>query len=199
MRYTAKALIKPKQLYSRDYVLSKPNPVPLKSGVYAWYFRQVPLGVSNDDCHIHDGMLLLYVGISPRKPTKDGKASSENLRKRVRKHFKTNASTSTLRMSLGCLLHKSLGITLRRIGRTERFMFLPQDEIKLSNWMGENAMVCWSEHAEPWKLEDEMIKNFSLPLNLLGNEQHPFYPKLSAIRKQAYQKARQLPVIIVSK
>ena len=148
---------------------------------------------------ILDGMLLLYVGISTRKPTKDGKASSENLRKRVRKHFKTNASTSTLRMSLGCLLQKSLGITLRRIGRTERFMFLPQDEIKLSNWMGENAMVCWSEHAEPWKLEDEMIKNFSLPLNLLGNEQHPFYPKLSAIRKQAYQKARQLPVIIVSK
>ena len=50
--------------------------------------------------------------------------------------------------------------------------------------MGENAFVTWLVHDEPWILEDELIKTVNLPLNLRGNESHPFYSVLSAIRKE---------------
>jgi hypothetical protein len=49
--------------------------------------------------------------------------------------------------------------------------------------MADNAFVTWTVHPEPWHLEDELIQALSLPLNLRGNESHPFYPQLAALRK----------------
>lgn len=39
-----------------------------------------------------------------------------------------------------------------------------------------------------------MIPSVSLPLNIEHNGQHPFAPKLSAKRKAARERARELPV-----
>lgn len=127
---------------------------------------------------------LLYVGIAPSRPQ-----SSNTLRKRIKYHLRGNADGSTLRLSLGCLLADELGIELCRLGSSGRKTFGP-DEAVLSAWMAENAFVTWTEHPEPWHLEDELIRGLSLPLNLRGNERHPFYPQLAAIRKGMKQQAR---------
>jgi hypothetical protein len=48
---------------------------------------------------------------------------------------------------------------------------------------------------EPWLLEDELIAKLSLPLNLHGNARHPFHPVLSAMRREAKERADQLPIV----
>ena len=57
--------------------------------------------------------------------------------------------------------------------------------------MGENAYVTWVVQDEPWKIEELIIHRLNLPLNLQGNENHPFYPELSAIRKSCLQAVRK--------
>jgi hypothetical protein len=44
--------------------------------------------------------------------------------------------------------------------------------------------IIWLVHDEPWLVHDELISTVNLPLNLRDNESHPFYPVLSAIRKE---------------
>ena len=65
-------LLRPPHLYSRREVLTRPSPIPKRPGVYAWYLREVPPDVPVDGCHRHDGLPLLYVGISPRRPPSNG-------------------------------------------------------------------------------------------------------------------------------
>jgi hypothetical protein len=86
--------------------------------VYAWYFRELPdARIESARLHHAHGLPLLYVGISPKKPPADGNpASKQNLRTRVRYHYGGNAVGSTLRLTLGCLLAKHLGVELRRVG-----------------------------------------------------------------------------------
>jgi hypothetical protein len=70
-------LLPPKRLWTRAEVVdSRPSPVPKTAGAYAWYFRGVPGRVSVEDCHHFDGMPMLYVGIAPKRPHKDGRESS---------------------------------------------------------------------------------------------------------------------------
>ena len=64
------SLTNPKVLYDRNAVLSKPCPIPPESGVYAWYFRDIPNNVPLDKCITKDSLTLLYVGISPNKVSK---------------------------------------------------------------------------------------------------------------------------------
>ncbi|MCA9000466.1 MAG: hypothetical protein KDB61_00990, partial [Planctomycetes bacterium] len=135
------------------------------------------------------------VGISPSKPPKNGgKPSKNNLRKRIRGHMRGNASNSTLRLSLGCLLGDSLGIQLRRVGKTERIHFAGLEPV-LSEWLHENAFVTWVEHPRPWILEEKAIEQLSLPLNLAQNKSHPFHAILSALRKECKAKAKGLSVL----
>jgi hypothetical protein len=68
-------------------------------------------------------------------------------------------------------------------------------EYILSEWMTQNAFVTWVVHPQPWKLEEELVRNLSLPLNLDYNEYHPFYPTLSMLRTCAKDLARMLPII----
>ena len=49
--------------------------------------------------------------------------------------------------------------------------------------MGENAFVIWIVRDDPWVLEEELIQKVSLPLNIQGNDAHPFYLRLKMIRK----------------
>ena len=183
-------LLNPSRIWSRAEVLNqKPCPIPADSGIYAWYFKQFPAIIPFQNCHQYNDYTLLYVGIAPSRPN-----SSNNLRKRIKQHYRGNAYGSTLRLSLGCLLAEELGIELRRVGSGKRMTF-SSDESILSDWMEQNAVVTWVQHPVPWVLEEELIQQLSLPLNLRGNENHPFYAKLSAVRKNAKKRAKELPVI----
>ena len=182
-------LTHPEKLYSRVEVLVRNGPIPQASGVYAWYFKETPSNVPVENCVMYKELHLLYVGLSPSKPPRHGKTSNHNIRKRIKQHYNGNAEGSTLRLTLGCLLSESLDIELRRVGSGNRMTF-SDGEVRLSNWMSENAFVTWVVHDEPWKLEDYTIKHLSLPLNLRDNEKHPFHRKLSSFRRDAKRKAR---------
>lgn len=186
-------LLSPDRLYGRDEVLESACPVPRAAGVYAWFFRQVPDLVPTEGCVAHEGLTLLYVGISPDKQGKP--KSSQTLRHRVRYHYQGNAEGSTLRRTLGVLLARESGFPLRRVGSGRRMTFTNAGEKWLDGWMRENAFVTWSEHAEPWLLEHELLNAVSLPLNLRGNGRHAFAGTLSGLRRRANAQARELPIV----
>jgi hypothetical protein len=56
-------LLRPKKLWSRADILGKPCPVPQASGLYAWYFKDIPPQVPTTGCITKSGLTLLYVGI----------------------------------------------------------------------------------------------------------------------------------------
>jgi len=192
----AEKLKHPQRLVNRSKVIGRSSIVPAVPGIYAWYFKISPSRyIDFESCWQYEGARLLYVGISPSKPPKNGKApSKETLRKRIRTHMKGNASSSTLRYSVGCLLSQFLGIQLRRIGRTERLYFLNGESV-LSDWLEENVSVTWVPHSAPWLVEEDTISALNLPLNLDLNRDHPFYETLSNTRRVARKKAKELPVL----
>jgi hypothetical protein len=188
------ALTQPSRVWRRVEVLARPCPVPRQAGVYAWYFRELPPEVSPGRCHHHHGATLLYVGISPRRAPSNGRPPSrQTLRSRLRYHLRGNAAGSTLRLTLGCLLAGELGLELRRVGSGERYTFADGEE-DLSEWMDKSAYVCWLPSEDPWRLEERLISSLSLPLNLRGNERHPFHPILSARRAEQRRRADELPL-----
>lgn len=187
-------LVLPKFLFSRGQVLVNPSPVPKTSGVYAWYFKDIPPPVPTEDCVEYNGMRLLYVGISPKKPSRTSKPSTQSLWHRIRYHYRGNAEGSTLRLTLGSLLSEALEIELRRVGSGKRMTFHKGEET-ISNWMNKNAYVTWIIHDEPWKIEDQAIQELSLPLNLKDNKKHRFHRTLSAIRRDKKRTARAKSII----
>jgi hypothetical protein len=189
-------LLTPEKFWSRAEVLANPSAIPRGPGVYAWFFRTVPPNVPAEDCLEVDGHRLLYVGIAPKPPPKNGRPpSTQGLWDRVRYHYRGNAEGSTLRLSVGCLLSEELGIELRRVGSGKRMTFGKEGEGRLSEWLQHNAFVSWVIDLEPWKLEERLISDLSLPLNLDQNRDHPFHPVLSEIRKSAKQRARDFPIL----
>jgi hypothetical protein len=139
--------------------------------------------------HTLHGSWLLYVGISPKMPTADGRLSRQNLRTRLRYHYRGNAAGSTLRLTLGCLLSETLGIELQRVGSRDRLTF-GAGEARLTEWLALHARVTWVTDPEPWLVEDYLIRTESLRLNLQGNTHHPFRATLSGIRGEARARAR---------
>jgi hypothetical protein len=176
-------LLRPKKLWSRADIFEKPCPVPRASGLYAWYFKDIPPQVPTTGCITKNGLTLLYIGISPST-----QPSKRNLYSRIRYHMRGNASGSTLRFTLGCLLNITIGIRLQPTGRTKRLTF-GEGELTLSDWLEQNAYVAWVVREEPWLLENDLISKARPPLNLRGNEQHPFYPILKKIRREARETA----------
>jgi hypothetical protein len=192
---SADGVLSPKKLWSRAEVVdSRPSPVPKAAGLYAWYFRQVPGRIDTASCHLSNRMPMLYVGIAPKQPYADGRRSKTTLHQRVRHHYTGSAEGSTLRLTLGCLLSAELAIELRRVGSGTRRTF-SDGERALSRWIAANAFVCWTVHAEPWKLEEELISRYDLPLNLDQNKHNAFHPELSQARRAAKQRASELPVL----
>jgi hypothetical protein len=188
-------ITKPEKFFNRQDILSRPCPVPSKPGVYAWFFQEPPGSVPLEGCVKHNGLWLLYIGISPRRPPRTGKPSHQSLRTRIRYHYRGNAEGSTLRLTLGCLLADNLGLELRRVGSGKRMTFTRNGEYLLSNWMADNAYVAWEVHKEPWLYEDELIETLSVPLNLQGNRPHPFWSELSRLRASAKNHARNNPIV----
>jgi len=163
--------------------------------LYAWYFKEVPPGVPTDGCVVSAGHTLLYAGISPKAPPKDGeKPSKQRLKDRILNHFRGNAEGSTLRLSLGVLLGEQLGIELRRVGRRKRMTF-GDGEDALSEWMESNTSVGWVVHPRPWELEAVVISELSLPLNLDQNKDHQFHAVLTNARRQAKKVAREKDIV----
>lgn len=188
-------LLEPPHLYTREESLARPSPVPRASGIYAWYFDEVPPGVDIRGCHSVAGGVLLYVGIAPKEPPRNGTPpSTQTLWNRIRYHYRGNAYGSTLRLTLGCHLAGKLGIALRRVGSGSRLTFTEQGERRISEWMGRHARVTWVQAGSPWLPEMQAIQQLSLPLNLQGNSGHPYYPTLKALRAEHKATARGLPV-----
>src|SRR5215471_2215505 len=187
--------VSPVRMYSREEVLAQPSPVPAQDGVYGWWFRKLPPLVAADACRLHQGLRLLYAGISPKRPPQDGRTpSKQNLRGRVRYHYMGNAEGSTLRKTLGCLLAEELGIQLRRVGSGRRKTFADGEQL-LSAWMSQNAFVSWLIYERPWELEHDLITTVDLPLNLEGNTAHRFHPELTQVRARCVAQANALPVL----
>lgn len=188
------ALLSPVSLHTRSEVLARPSVVRAAPGVYAWYFDEVPAGVPTTGCHGFDGHTLLYVGISPKEPSSNGRVSKQSLRTRVQYHYRGNAEGSTLRLTLGTLLSEELGIKLRRVGSGTRMTF-SDGEAVLSAWMERHARVALLETPMPWMVESHLIAELTLPLNLDQNAHSPFRAELSQIRSAARAQARDLPVL----
>ena len=185
-------LITPDRLYSRQEILSKPSPIPEISGVYGWFFKDVPPFVLTEGCIRHQNMTLLYIGISPDKKNKP--QSRQHLKKRITNHYAGNAEGSTLRRSLGVLLTPESHYPLRRVGSGRRMTFTHNGEQWLDAWMEKNAYVFWVEHETPWELEEDLLSALSLPLNIQGNRSHPFAIELNRLRKEAIHNPRELPI-----
>ena len=178
----ADALIRSPELHTAAQVLGRPSPVPAVPGVYAWYFDKVPNGVPTDGCIRSEHATLLYVGISPKRPSPSGGAlSRQSLRTRITYHYRGNAAGSTLRLTVGSLIAADLGIGLRRVGSGQRLTF-STGERELSGWLAAHAQVCWVPHPEPWILEDELIETLEPPLNLAGNHRSEFLSVLKHAR-----------------
>jgi hypothetical protein len=187
--------LNPRRVYSRQEVLARPSPVPAAGGVYGWWFRRLPPLVDARHCHLHGHLRLLYAGISPRQPPRNGNPSSQQtLRQRLRIHYAGNAEGSTLRKTLGCLLSGELGIQLRRVGSGSRKTFAEGEQI-LSAWMADNAFVSWVTREHPWELEDDLIAAVDLPLNLEGNSRNRFHQVLTQARARCVAQANALPVL----
>ena len=180
---------KPTKVWSRSEVLTKPNPIPMTNGVYSWFFKTIPPQVPSVGCTDFKNLCLLYAGISPKN-----ERSSQNLRKRITTHFRGNAEGSTLRLTLGVLLSEQSGFELRRVGSGKRKTLTHLGEQWLDKWMDDNAFVLWVEHEKPWMIEKEILRSFSLPLNIQDNEHHGFSKTLSSIRMRAKKIAEDLPI-----
>ena len=183
-------LIRPKRLWSWRELRSSPTYPPASPGVYAWWFREIPPGVPTWGTERHHRYRLLYVGISPSKPSAStGKQSKQNVRERLRYHFSGNASGSTLRMTLGSLLLKEL--KLKPVATDSGSIRFGTGEDRLDEWMARWARVCWIEYERPWELEDVAIRGLRLPLNIQGNNDEEFRAVLKRARARARASARE--------
>ena len=191
LRSALHELLEPKRLLSCREILARPCPIPKVPGIYAWYFRQIP-GVPTAGRHTVQGLKLLYIGISPCRPSLLDRRRVQSIRRRIRYHARGNAEGSTLRLSLGCLLSRPLRVALRRVGSGKRMTFGPGEK-RLTKWMLDNAFVAWSSLPAPWNIEHSVIARLTLPLNIRRNT-HPFSARLSALRSRAKARARRLPI-----
>ena len=74
-------------------------------------------------------------------------------------------------------------------------MTFVEGEAVLSQWMADNAFVCWQQDDALWVRERELKEMLPLPLNLDGNKSNPIAASLSGLRHSAREVARQLPVV----
>lgn len=89
----------PKKLWRISEALERGSSLPAKPGIYGWLFRGLPAIVPTRKCATIRGWKLAYVGIAPSRH-----GGAQSLRRRIRTHARGNASGSTLRYTLGCLL-----------------------------------------------------------------------------------------------
>lgn len=157
--------------------------VPKAPGVYAWYFEPLKLGIRSGYYEVlADGLALLYSGSVPGRMGSRG-----NLRERLRNHLKNTARQSSLRLSLGALLLDKLSLEPRK--RSDGRVDFGGTEGILSGWIARHGAVSWVCGSDPWKMEASLVKSLGVPLNLHGNEGHPFFHVLASARAHVREKA----------
>ena len=109
----------------------------------------------------YHGMDIVYTGVA--------KASS-GLRRRITwAHFGDNAGRSTLRLTLGVLMgFKPIprDVSDPHNGHTR---FLPEEEVRLTDWMKDNLLVYFFPNDDYEAVEEELIASLNPPLNLMKN------------------------------
>ncbi|MCZ2817927.1 GIY-YIG nuclease family protein [Modestobacter sp. VKM Ac-2984] len=157
--------------------------VPSAPGVYAWWGRFGALPGISGPRHDAADLQLLYVGIAP-----NGAESKATLRSRVvGDHIRGTTGSSTLRRSLAALLSEQQGWQSRW---TTRPVLVNADELRLSEWMGENLRLTWAEHPEPWTVEAQLIAELEPPLNQADNAAHPLHGFVRDARTRWREAAR---------
>lgn len=179
----AERILNPLTLHSTADV----HNAPASPGVYGWWMRKGALNVPDAPYQEQDGHQLLYVGISPRKPSAAGRVSKSTLRERLVTHATKDASRSTLRRTLGVLLTDELGLNLGVHNGREHYG--PQGEALISRWLIENARIAWAVDPRPWVAEDELLEDATLALNLDGRSD-AFARSISDRRRAALAAAR---------
>lgn len=158
--------------------------LPDERGLYGWYFAQIPPRVPIDSCAAVQGSYLLYIGIAGKNPSSKG-----NLRQRFfDMHLASTTSFSTVRLSLGALLRDGLDLVYRPKGK-QTYWYGKEGEGRLTAWMYEHCRIAFIEDIEPWSVESLAVREYSLPLNLEGNEVHEFHATLSLLRRQTKMEA----------
>ncbi len=158
--------------------------VPTEEGVYAWFFEPARLGIRGGYYEVLvEGRALVYVGMVPSR-----RDSRKKLRDRLRNHLRNTARQSTLRLSLGALLMEKLSLEPK--ARSDGRIDFGVTEAALGDWIAEHGWVSWMPHPSPWQIEGQLVHALRTPLNLHGNETHPFFSILSVARARVREKAR---------
>jgi hypothetical protein len=178
------ALLCPDKLIPVSMLLKDSEIVPAEAGIYAWWFRGELAIVPLEGTLGKDEYRLLYIGIAPRRPSRAGKESRSNLRKRiVGNHLGNSISRSTLRRSLACLLAEVMDFRIYR-DPAGKMIMSPEDELILTKWLSDNAAISWLSDDAPWYLEDHLLgSRLALPLNIQGSK-HGFRRKLKSLRME---------------
>jgi len=161
--------------------LAAANEEKVRSGIYAWYFDEIPPGVPEKGLCSVEGWKLLYIGMVQNQPVRERLLS---------RHYGGNAEESTLRKSLGSLLRDKLDLTPRKKSARSKKWTFGDDEDKLTEWMHKHARVKLVGIAmkKVKEMEEVLIKHFSPPLNIEEGS-HPFAAELEAIRKECGETA----------
>jgi GIY-YIG catalytic domain-containing protein len=144
-------------------------------GFYAWWVEAGTIpGVPHHPHPAKPDLGLLYVGISPKRPSSSGLIRSRV----INQHVKGSTSSSTFRFVLASLLLDELAL---RPGATIKKVVLdPDDNARLCRWQFDHTSLTWCERPRPWEIEDAVIALMQPPLNSAANEHHPFYPRVRA-------------------
>jgi hypothetical protein len=151
--------------------------LPAAPGFYGWWAKADAIAAVPDHPHPkRPELVLLYVGISPKRA-----ASSGNIRSRViNQHVRGNTSSSTFRYVLASLLFDELELKPR--ATIKKVVLDRDDNARLRQWQFDHLRITWCERARPWEIEDEVIALMQPPLNSAANQAHPFYTRVSAAR-----------------
>ena len=170
----------PNPFLSRDVIGIKPIPVPHEDGIYAFYFKNYPKIIRDENTIVVNGYHLLYVGTSS--------GSNQKLRERIiNRHLKGDASVSALRTSLGCLLADKLGMQFIKEGGD--FWYGDTEEL-LDQWLDNNARFAWFSISSPRDYEKLILKEIYSPLNIIHNKHHSFCKILKQLRAQQKESAK---------
>lgn len=168
------------QLHDPTVLRSQRIIIPAAPGAYGWYFDDAADFVPSGDWIRRNGWTLLYVGIT-------GDSADRWLANRIMDcHLGGTACNSTMRLSLGCLLSRSLGLKLRRAGE-KSFDFGYDGEKVLTRWITTHARVAWITTPTPADIESEALSNegHRLLLNIKKNKLNPFRAELKRVRRDA--------------
>lgn len=151
--------------------------LPAKAGFYAWWIEEGTIaGVPHHPHPTRAELGLLYVGISPTRPSSRGLIRSRV----IDQHVRGNTSSSTFRFVLASLLLAELKLTPRATAK--KVVLDATDNARLRQWQSDHLSLTWCARERPWEIEHAVIALMQPPLNSAGNRGHPFYARVSSAR-----------------